>query len=45
MIHSTAGGKLKDYNYYDYAKVVMLEGEKADSILLNIIKAAIYNGT
>lgn len=33
MIHSTAGGKLKDYNYYDYAKVAMLEGEKADSIL------------
>lgn len=36
MIHSTAGGKLKEYSYYDIAKVKYLENEQVAFVLCPI---------
>ena len=36
MIHSTAGGKLKEYSYYDIAKVKYLETEQVAFVLCPI---------
>lgn len=33
MIHSMAGGELNTHDKFDYAKVKILEGENADSIM------------
>lgn len=33
MIHSMAGGELNIHDEFDYAKVKILEGENADSIM------------
>lgn len=36
MIHSTAGGKLKEYSYYDIAKVKYLDTEQVAFVLCPI---------
>ena len=33
MIHSMAGGELNIHNKFDYAKVKVLEGDNADSVM------------
>ena len=36
MIHSTAGGKLKEYGYFDIAKVEYLESDEKAFVLSTI---------